>query len=317
MKLYAFAKKAAFVCLFAVIVCCILCVGVYAEGECTQHTSEVWHQDPAALPNCTDGGFKFKICDNCGEQFDRTAVDALGHVIPEEYEVVEATCQNPGEKYKNCEECGEKIESITLEITACEKSDWLKNTKKPVTCTSDGEEYIECIHCKKVMETRTITSSGHKMVVLKAVDSTCTKNGHTEGKICAACGLVEVQYDVIPAGHKNIETLPAVSATKDAEGKTEGQICTACGTILVEQQVVPKISYLWLNIIIIVVASLLIVGLVVFVVILAVKRSKKIAAAAAEIIDSAEAEAATEEASAEEAVAEEAAIGETIEIDNE
>ena len=314
MKLYSFAKRAVFICLFAAIICCVLCIGAYADGECAQHTSEVWHQDPEALPTCTEGGFKFKICDNCGEQFDRTAVDALGHVIPEEYEVIEATCQQPGEKYKNCEECGEKVESVTLEITECVESDWLKNTQKPVTCTSDGEEYIECIHCKKVMETRAITCSGHKMVVMKATDSTCTKNGHTEGKVCAACGLVEVQYDIIPAGHKNIVALSEIPATKDAEGKTAGQMCTACGAILVEQQVISKVSYLWLNILIIVVASLLIIGLVVFVIILTVKRSKKIAAAAAEIIDNA---ANSEEAPNEEIPGEEASSEETVEIENE
>lgn len=322
MKLYSFAKKALFVCLFAIIICCVLCIGASAEGECTQHASEVWHQDPQALPNCTEGGFKFQICDVCGEQFNRTEVSALGHVVPEEYEIDEATCQKPGEKYKKCEECGEKVESITLEITDHVKSDWLKNTKKPVTCTTNGEEYIECIYCKTVMETREITSSGHKMVVLKKVDSTCTKNGHTEGKICAACGLVETQYEIIPAGHKGEEIIPAVPATKDAEGKTEGKMCPVCGEILVPQQVVPKVSYLWLNILIVAVASLLIVGLVVFVIVLPVKRSKKIAAAAAEIIDSAAetTEEATQEAAeviATEDVAEEAPVEESVEAENE
>lgn len=315
MKLYSFAKKAAFVCLFAVIICCVLCIGASAEGECTQHTSEVWHQDPEALPNCTEDGFKFQICDNCGEQFNRTVASALGHAIPEEYVVVEATCKEAGEKYKNCEECGEKIESITLEITDHVKSDWLKNTNKPVTCTANGEEYIECIYCKTVMETREITCSGHKMVVLKEIDSTCTKNGHTEGKICASCGLVEKQYEIIPAGHKGEEIIPEIPATKDAEGKTEGKMCPACGEILVAQQIIPKISYLWLNILIIAVASLVIIGLVVFVIILSVKRSKKIAAAAAEIIDNAVENA--EEAQTEEAQTEEAPAEESVEAENE
>lgn len=287
MKFNVFAKKALTVCLFVIAIACMLTVCAYAENECDGHVSNVWVIDAQNAPNCTESGYKYKVCDKCGEEFDRTTADALGHVVPEEYTVVEATCQGTGEMYKNCEECGEKIESITLDVTGHVKSDWLKNVNKPVTCTKDGEEYIECVHCKVVLETRPITCSGHKMIINKKVDSTCTKDGHTEGKVCASCGLVEVQYEVIPAAHKGETVLPEVKATKDAEGKTEGKMCTACGTILVEQQIIPKVSYLWLNIVIAVGGSLILVAIIVLVIVKAVKRGKKIAEAAATLVDEA------------------------------
>lgn len=305
MKINVFVKKALILCLFVTVVMCALCLTAYAAGECDGHVSNVWVVDPENSPSCTEGGFKYKVCDKCGEQFDRTAMDALGHVIPEEYTVVEATCQAEGKQYKNCEECGVEIESITLAVTDHVASDWLKNTSKPVTCTKDGEEYKECIYCKTVMDTRAITCSGHKMVVNKEVDSTCTKNGHTEGKVCISCGLVEVQYEVIPAAHKGETILPAVPATKDAEGKTEGKMCSACGAILVEQQIIPKVSYLWLNILIAVGGSLIIAAIIVLIVVKAVKKGKKIADAAVAIIESAEEN--NEEVASEEAVSEEVA----------
>ena len=316
MKINVFVKKALTLCLFVIIIACVLCVSAAAEGECDGHVSNVWVIDPENTPSCTEGGYMYKVCDKCGEKFDVTEAGALGHVAPEEYVVVDATCQKTGEMYKNCEECGEKIESITLEVTSHLESDWLKNVNKPVTCTNDGEEYIECVHCKEVLETRSITSSGHKMIVNKAVDSTCTKNGHTEGKVCVSCGLVEVQYEVIPAGHKGETVLPAVKATKDAEGLTEGKMCTACGEILVAQQVLPKVSYLWLNIVIAVVGALLVAGIIVLVVVKAVKKGKKIAEVAESLIENAEAESTSDTSEVAEELVEEVAeeATETVEV---
>ena len=294
MKINVFAKKVLTACLFVIVIACVLCLSAAAEGECDGHVSNVWVIDAENAPSCTANGYMYKVCDKCGERFDVTEAEALGHVAPEEYVVVDATCQATGEMYKNCEECGEKIASIILDITGHVESDWLKNVNKPVTCTADGEEYVECVHCKKVLETRPIACSGHKMIVNKEVDSTCTKNGHTEGKVCASCGLVEVQYEIIPAAHKGETVLEAVPATKDAEGKTEGKMCTACGEILVAQQIVPKVSYLWLNILIAVVCSLLVAGIIALVIVKAVKKGKKIAQVAESLIENAE-EGKTEE----------------------
>ena len=299
MKINVFAKKALTLCLFVIVIACALCVSAAAAGECTNHTSNVWVVDSINAPSCTNNGLKYKVCDNCGEKFDFTVAQALGHVIPEEYVVVEATCQAEGQMTKNCEACGVEIENIKLAVTDHVASDWLKNVKKPVTCTSDGEEYKECVHCKKIMDTKSIAKTGHQMVVNKEIPASCTKDGHTEGKVCASCGLVEVEYEVIPASHK-IETLPEVPATKDTEGKTEGKVCSVCGEIIVAQEVIPVVSTLWLNILIIAGCALVIIAIVVLVVVLAVKRSKKIAAAAEALIENVTEEAVAEETKTEE-----------------
>lgn len=304
MKINVFVKKALTLCLFVIVISCMLCLSAYAEGEC-DHTSDVWVMDSENLPTCTESGLKYKVCDVCGEKFGQTEAPALGHVVPEEYVVVEATCQAEGKMTKNCEVCDTEIESITLDITDHVASDWIKNTKKPVTCTTDGEEYKECVHCKMVMDTKSIAKTGHQMVINKAVDPTCTRDGHTEGKVCASCGLVEVAYEIIPGGHTPT-SIPAVEATKDAEGKTEGKICSVCGEILLAQQTLPKVSYLWVNILIIAGGALILIAIIVLVIVAALKRGKKIAAAAEALIENASAENPEAEEANADAVAEEA-----------
>lgn len=274
MSFNKFLKKTAVFCLLTIVAVCTLCVFAYAdEGACT-HENYTWVHDPDALPTCTAGGYRYKVCQDCGEHFDREAVDKLGHSLPAEYTVVDPTCNEKGEKYKECTHCHEKVESIELPVVEHERSNWLKSSTKPVTCTSDGEEYIECIHCHEVLETKTVKALGHKMLTIKHIDSTCTKDGHTEGSVCANCGLVEKQSEKISAEHKGEPVvIPAVPATKDAEGLTEGKMCPTCGAILEAQQVVPKLSYTWLYILI-GCAAVIVLAVVVLLIIMAAKKSK-------------------------------------------
>lgn len=281
MRSFKMAKSVLCACITAVTLMCILCVAVNAEEECTHA-----HFSAICTATCEEGGIRYNKCDDCKYEFGHEIVGALGHVLPEEYDVTEATCKEAGEKFKICEICQKKVESIELPITAHESSDWLKSTSKPVTCTSDGEEYKECVHCHEVLDVRTVTALGHKMLNIKHVDSTCTMDGHTEGKVCANCGLVELQSTIIPAAHKGEVVVPAVAATKDAEGKTEGKMCSVCGAVLLEQQVVPKIDNTWLYVLLTVVCAVVIVAVVAVLTVVLVKKGR--AKKAAKLADAAQ-----------------------------
>ena len=75
---------------------------------------------------------------------------------------------------------------------------------------------------------------------LKAVASTCTKTGLTEGKKCVDCGVTTVAQKTVAKKDHTLTTLNAVAATYKVDGKTEGKKCSVCGTVTVAQQTVAK-----------------------------------------------------------------------------
>ncbi|GEM_PF-1581858 len=86
------------------------------------------------------------------------------------------------------------------------------------------------------------TVEKHKVVVIPAVSSTCTKDGLTAGKKCSVCGyIIEKQQVVKAKGHTPVK-LKAVKATVNRTGLTAGSKCKICGEILQAQKVIPKIK---------------------------------------------------------------------------
>ena len=76
-----------------------------------------------------------------------------------------------------------------------EWGEWVVTCK--ATCTNDGEETSSCDCGAKT--TRTIKALGHSEVIEKAIASTCTTEGKTEGKYCGACNTVIVAQTTIPS----------------------------------------------------------------------------------------------------------------------
>ena len=78
----------------------------------------------------------------------------------------------------------------------------------------------------------------HEIVILPAVEPTCTEPGLTEGSYCKLCGLVFAEQEPVAAlGHYEVID-PAIAPTCTKNGLTEGSHCGVCGEILVAQEVV-------------------------------------------------------------------------------
>ena len=199
--------------------------------------------------------------------------EIVKHTHTYESVVTKPTCTEKGYTTHTCA-CGDSYVDSYVEALGHNVGDW--ETTIAATCTETGEERRDCANCDHY-ETRETASKGHTEVIDKAVESTCTETGLTEGKHCSVCETVLVKQNVVPAkGHSyepvvtkptctekgytthtctacgdsyvdgetaalgHIEVIDkAVEATCTETGLTEGKHCSVCNTVLVKQNVVP------------------------------------------------------------------------------
>jgi hypothetical protein len=94
-------------------------------------------------------------------------------------------------------------------------------------------------------------AKGHVEEVDKAVASTCTATGLTEGKHCSVCKAILVAQETVEKIAHTPENLPSVAPTCTGTGLALGSKCSVCGTILKAQDVVPATGHTmttyWIN----------------------------------------------------------------------
>ncbi len=188
--------------------------------------SEEWIQDIA--PNCISKGSKSHHCSRCGDKADVAEIAALGHTEVAD-NAVEPTCTTTGLTCGTyCSTCGTVIVAQT-EVPALghKKSDWIVDQSS--TCSAQGEKHVECIVCKAILETSRIDKLSHTEVVDKAVESTCTESGLTQGKHCSVCDYVIVAQTEVPAlGHDYSEEWVQDIAPTCTEKGSKAHHCSRC-----------------------------------------------------------------------------------------
>ena len=165
-------------------------------------------------PTCTEDGFVEYCCEICETETYRETVPATGH----DYDsvVTAPTCTSKGYTTHICSVCGESYKDVYANAKGHKGGTATCKTK--AECTVCGEEY------------GSVNANNHKsLVVLKAVPSTCTKTGLTEGKKCADCGKVTLaQKTVAKKAHTNKTTVTKATLSKNGKSETK---CTACGYV--------------------------------------------------------------------------------------
>ena len=127
--------------------------------------------------------FAFTGC-SAGDKM-KTKWDQLtcNHKYGEYVETVAPTCSEYGEKEKTCSECG-KVKTDKVEKVAHTP---VSTENKLPTCMEDGfaDDGKICEICEQVLTAPSVLpATGHKKVVDKGVDATCSKDGLTEGSHC-------------------------------------------------------------------------------------------------------------------------------------
>lgn len=163
---------------------------------------------------CTSEGSKERHCWVCGET-EKATVSKLQHSWSGSYSVdKKPTCKTEGSESVHCKVCG-GIKPGTPRVvskTPHSLSAW-KMTKK-ATCLDAGEEQRTCSACD-YSETREVKAAGHSVVVDKAITSTYTKEGKTEGSHCSVCGKVIKAQKATPVlkGSRQVLTVKTKTAT--------------------------------------------------------------------------------------------------------
>ena len=106
------------------------------------------------------------------------------------------------------------------------------------TCTEKGYTTHICKMCGASYIDDYVEAKGHTVVTDKALASTCTETGLTEGKHCSVCGEILVKQEVVKAKGHTVVIDQAVAPTCTETGLTEGKHCSVCGEILIKQEVV-------------------------------------------------------------------------------
>lgn len=149
----------------------------------------------AITPSCTTDGERQFTCQFCNEQ--KTTVEKpTGHKIPFEWTVdKQPTCTESGYKSRHCLICSEPFNTTVIPSKGHGWDDGVI-TSNP-TCTKPGIKTFTCGKCKSTY-TESINPTEHEIVVDRAVDSTCTETGLTEGQHCLRCDDITVEQEVIP-----------------------------------------------------------------------------------------------------------------------
>ena len=236
------------------------------------HTFGTWTTTKNAT--CTQVGTKSRKCTVCGKTETQT-IAKTGHKSVTD-KAIPATCTTDGKtEGSHCSVCGAVIKAQDIiKATGHKFGNW--TTTKSSTCTESGTQIRKCETCGAT-ESKSLSAKGHTEVVDKAIPTTCTTDGKTEGSHCSVCGAVIKAQDIIKAtGHKfgnwtttksstctesgtqirKCETCgateskslsakdhtevvdKAIPATCTTDGKTEGSHCSVCGAVIKAQTVI-------------------------------------------------------------------------------
>ena len=233
---------------------CSVCSEVLVAQEVVPALGHTEVVDEAVAPTCTETGLtEGKHCSVCNEVLvAQDVVPALDHDFTGDFDDYDEIYH--WHICNRCDVTDTKIEH-TYEEKDCSKDapcsdcDYVKPagqhswdngviTTQP-TCTEKGVKTFHCTVCATGTKTEEVAALGHTEVVDKAVESTCTETGLTEGKHCDLCSTVLVKQEIVPVKPHTEAVDAAVAPTCTATGLTEGKHCSVCSTVLVKQDVVP------------------------------------------------------------------------------
>ena len=218
---------------------CSVCGAVIKAQEiikATGHKFGNWTTTKSAT--CTESGTQIRKCENCGAT-ESKSLSAKGHTEVVD-KAIPATCTTDGKtEGSHCSVCGAVIKAQdTINATGHKFGNW--TTTKSSTCTESGTQIRKCETCGAT-ESKSLSAKGHTEVVDKAIPTTCTTDGKTEGSHCSVCGaVIKAQTTITATGHKSSGWIVDKAASIGVKGSKHRE-CTICKKVL-ETAEIPALS---------------------------------------------------------------------------
>ena len=187
---------------------------------------------------CTESGTQIRKCETCGAT-ESKSLSAKGHTEVVD-KAIHATCTTDGKtEGSHCSVCGAVIKAQdTIKATGHKFGNW--TTTKSSTCTESGTQIRKCETCGAT-ESKSLSAKGHTEVVDKAIPTTCTTDGKTEGSHCSVCGaVIKAQTTITATGHKSSGWIVDKAASIGVKGSKHRE-CTICKKVL-ETAEIPALS---------------------------------------------------------------------------
>ncbi len=132
-------------------------------------------------PTCTEGGYTTHTCSVCGDTYTDSETEALGHDLPEEWDIIDKpSCTEPGKKQKKCSRC-DYTETETIEPTGHS----YETVVTEPTCTEGGYTTHTCSVCGDTYTDSETEALGHD-IIDTVVEPTASTKGYTLHK-CSRC----------------------------------------------------------------------------------------------------------------------------------
>jgi len=220
-----------------------------SSNNFTVHDIPEWDETHITLnPTCTEPGSRTRVCANgCGE-FQTESIDALGHNMIDNWEIVPGsapTCSGVGLEERFCTQCGENRETRAVDPSGCTPGELLETTSP--TCTTDGIKTQHCTVCEELLYSEPGTPAfGHSMPEWNEThvteDPTCENLGSCTRFCDNGCGKFETQ-SIPVTGHDWPETWTEVTPPTCTEKGSEKRTCTNPGCTETQTRDIPATGH--------------------------------------------------------------------------
>ena len=235
---------------------CSVCGTVLVKQETVAkkaHTPSAAIKEDVKKSTCqAEGSFDSVVyCSVCNAELSRETIktDKTPHT-PVIDKAIVPTCTKTGlTEGKHCSVCGAVlVTQQTVAKKAHSPAAAVKENVKKSTCNANGsyDSVVYCSVCRREISRTTVKTDklAHKAVIDKAVASTCTRTGKTEGSHCSVCGTVLVAQKTVAKKAHTLKTT-VTKATTSKNGKAVSA-CTVCKGVA-KTVVIPMASYMKLS----------------------------------------------------------------------
>ncbi|MGM9640275.1 MAG: S-layer homology domain-containing protein [Faecousia sp.] len=199
---------------------CTVCGHSYVS-DYTDALGHHYTQTVTKKPTCTEEGVMTFTCD-CGKTYTE-AIPMAEHSYKDE--ITAPTCEHMGYTTHTCTVCQHTYVDSYVDATGhdCEA------TVVEPTCLGYGYTLNQCKNCDYSFISQITEPTGHDHRLVNAKEATCEEAGYTGDMVCAVCGHVESQGQVIdPKGHTWGDWTVTEKPGCFHEGEQE-HTCSVCG----------------------------------------------------------------------------------------